>query len=108
MEKRSGVGAVRRVLRGPEHVALHKVVVAAELVEIHAGGSDHPNVAVRETPAEGEGDPLQAPGEPLGSVGLHSHLLLEVLKHTRKERLFKHNNVKYMMYISINTASDCV
>lgn len=76
MAKRSEVG---RVLWRPEHVALHKVVVATELVEIHAGGSDHPDVSVGETSAQGEGHLLQTPGEPLGSLRLQSHLLLEVL-----------------------------
>lgn len=78
------------MLRCPEHIALHKVLVAAELVEIHVRGSDHPNMSVRETSAQGEGDLLQTPAEPLGSLGLQSHLLLEVLdKHRDKERVFK-------------------
>lgn len=79
MAKRSKVS---RVLWRPEHVALHKVVVAAELVKIHAGGSDHPDVSVWEALPQGEGHLLQAPGEPLGSLRLQSHLFLEVLhKH---------------------------
>lgn len=77
--KRSRVSRVRRVLRSPEHVALHKVLVAAELVQVHARGSHHPHVSIRETAAQSEGDPLQAPGEPLGTLRLQRHLLLEVL-----------------------------
>lgn len=76
MAKRSVVG---RVLRRPEHVALHKVVVAAELVEIHVRGSDNPDVLAGEAPAQDEGDLLQTPAEPLGPVRLQGHLLLEGL-----------------------------
>lgn len=75
---------VRRVLWCPKHVALHKVEVAAELVEIHVGGSDHPDISVGKTLAQGEGHLLQTPGEPLGSLRLQSHLLLEVL-HKQKQ-----------------------
>lgn len=75
------------MLRCPEHVALHEVVVAAELVEIHVGGSDHPNVSVGEPPAQNEGDLLQTPVEPLGPLRLQSHLLLEVLHQHRGDRL---------------------
>lgn len=67
------------MLRSPEHVALHEVVVAAELVQIHSGGSDHPDVSVGETLAQSESDLLQTPAEPLSSFRLHGHLLLEVL-----------------------------
>lgn len=67
------------MLRSPEHVALHEVVVAAELVQIHSGGSDHPDVSVGETLAQSESDLLQTPAEPLSSFRLHRHLLLEVL-----------------------------
>lgn len=71
----------------PEHVALHKVVVAAELVEIHVGGSDHPNMSVGEPLAQNEGDLLQTPAEPQGTFVLQSHLLLEVLHKHRRDRL---------------------
>lgn len=76
---------VGRVLRRPEHVALHKVVVAAELVEIHVGGSDHPDVLVGEAAAQGEGDLLQTPAEPLGPVLLQGHLLLEGLHGDKRD-----------------------
>lgn len=80
------------MLRCPEHVALHEVVVAAELVEIHPRGSDHPNMSARETTAQGERDLLQTPGEPLGSLMLQSHLLLEVLhkQHTDRDCFKQH------------------
>ncbi len=91
--KRSRVGGVRRVLRCPKHVALHKVVVAAELVQIHVGGSDHPNMAVRETAAQGEGDLLQTPAEPLRSLRLQRHLLLEVLHKTTHTHTHTHTHI---------------
>lgn len=87
MVKCSIVRRVWRVLWCPEHVALNKVVVAAELVEIHVGGSDHPNMSVREPPAQNEGDLLQTPAEPQGTLVLQSHLLLEVLHKHRRDRL---------------------
>lgn len=78
------------MLRSPEHVALHEVAVAAELVQIHSGGSDHPDVSVGETAAQSESDLLQTPAEPLSSFRLHRHLLLEVLtQQTSRRRRFK-------------------
>lgn len=77
------------MLRRSEHVALHKVVVAAELVEIHAGGSDHPNMSVREAAAQYEGHLFQTPLEPLGSIRLQNHLLLEVLHTMEHNRTLK-------------------
>lgn len=62
-----------------KQVAFHKVVIAAELVQVHTGGSDHPHVAVREAATQGESDVLQAPGQPLRPLWLEQHLLLEVL-----------------------------
>lgn len=76
---------VGRVLRRPKHVALHKVVVAAELVEIHVRGSDHPDVMVGEAAAQDEGDLLQTPAEPLGPIWLQGHLLLEVLHEDTRD-----------------------
>lgn len=85
---------VGRVLRCPEHVALHEVVVAAELVQVHVRGSDHPDVAAGEPAAQDEGDLLQAPAEPLGSVRLKSHLLLEALRRQRKHTMESNQRYK--------------
>lgn len=84
MVKGSIVRGVERVLRRSKHVALHKVLITAELVEIHGGGSDHPDVMVREAIAQHVGHPLQTPAHPLGCIRLQSHLILEVL-HGAKE-----------------------
>lgn len=81
--KRSKVTGVEGVLRRSKHVTLHKVVIAAKLVEIHGGGSDHPDVLVREAVAQPEGHLLQTPAKPLGCIRLQSHLILEVL-HGKK------------------------
>ncbi len=89
--KSSKVRRVWWVLRCSEHVAHHKVEVAAELVEIHPRSSDHPNMSVRETSAQGEGDLLQTPGEPLGSLVLQSHLLLEVLHKQYTDNFHKYD-----------------
>lgn len=72
-----------------EHVTAHKVVVAAKLVEIQGGGSDHPDVLVGEAAAQRDGHLLQTPAEPLGGIRLQSHLILEVLHEERahQERL---------------------
>lgn len=80
---------IGRVLWCPKHVALHKVVVAAELVQVHVRGSDHPDVVAGEPAAQDEGNLLQTPAEPLGTVWLKRHLLLEVLliQRTRTREL---------------------
>lgn len=83
MVKGSVVTGVERVLRRSEHVALHKVVITAELVEVHGGGSDHPDVSVREAMAQHVGHLLQTPANPLGCIRLQSHLILEVLHATK-------------------------
>lgn len=81
--ERSKVTGVEGVLRRSKHVAAHKVVVAAELVEVQGGGSDHPDVLVGEAVAQRDGHLLQAPAEPLGGIRLQSHLILEVLREDR-------------------------
>ena len=40
------------MLRRSKHVALHKVVITAKLVEVHGGCSDHPDVLAREAMAQ--------------------------------------------------------
>lgn len=84
MVKGSKVTGVERVLGGPKHVALHKVVITAKLVEIHGGGSDHPDVLAREAVAQHVGHLLQTPANPLGCIRLQSHLILEVLHGTKE------------------------
>lgn len=80
----SDVSCIWGVLWGPEHVALHKVAVATEFMQVHAGRSHHPNVAVGEASGQDEGHLLQTPGQPLRSFRLLGHLLFKVL-HTETE-----------------------
>lgn len=110
MVKCSCVGGVRCVLWCPKHVAFYKVVVAAELMQVHAGGSNHPDMVVWEALAQGECDVLQTPGEPVASLRLSGHLLLEVLQNQHKDKdvissfniqLIKRNSLEqpYTLYI---------